>query len=175
MENFSDLIAKRRSMRKFTDEQLTPDEVKLLLRSALICPTSKRSTCWEFVVVDDKEQLKRLSECKDAGAGFIADAVLAVVVLGNPEVSDVWIEDASIAAITMQYQAEDLGLGSCWAQVRQRFDASGNPAEEDVREILGIPANYQPLCIIGFGHKGMERKMFNEDNLQWEKVHIDRF
>jgi len=162
-------------MRKFTDQQLTADEVRLLLRAALISPTSKRTNEWEFVVVDNRDDLTRLSESKQAGGAFLSEAAMAVVVLGNPSLSDAWIEDASIAAITMQYQAEDLGIGSCWVQIRGRSGADGTPASQNVREILGIPDDLEPLCIVAFGHKGMERKPFNEDNLQWEKVHVDKF
>ena len=61
MENFSDLIRNRRSMRKFTGEELSQDEVLTLLKAALMSPTSKRSNCWQFIVVDDKETLEKLS------------------------------------------------------------------------------------------------------------------
>ena len=58
MENFSELIKNRRSMRKFTDEELTQDEVVTLMKAALMSPSSKRSNSWQFVVIDDKEMLK---------------------------------------------------------------------------------------------------------------------
>ena len=121
MENFSELIKNRRSMRKFTDEELTQDEVVALMKAALMSPSSKRSNSWQFIVVDDKEVLKELSHCKEQASSFIADAALAIVVMADPLASDVWIEDASIASIMIQLQAEDLGLGSCWVQVRERF------------------------------------------------------
>ena len=60
MESFAKLIGIRRSMRKFTEELLTQDEVVALLRSALIAPSSKGSHPWEFVVVEDKELLRQL-------------------------------------------------------------------------------------------------------------------
>lgn len=159
-------------MRKFTDELISGDDVKLLLRAALMSPSSKGTHSWEFVVVDDREILSQLSRCKDRGADFLAEAPLAVVVLGDPEVSDVWIEDASVASTMLLLQAEDLGLGSCWIQIRERYDEGGVPAEENVRHILGIPDNLRVLSIVALGHKGMERKPFNEDRLLWEKVHI---
>ena len=165
MENFSELIKNRRSMRKFTDEELTQDEVVALMKAALMSPSSKRSNSWQFVVVDDKEKLKELSHCKEQASSFIADAALAIVVMADPLASDVWIEDASIASIMIQLQAEDLGLGSCWVQVRERFTATGMPSDEFV----------QILSVIAIGHKGMERKPFNEEHLQWEKIHINKF
>ena len=148
MENFSDLIRNRRSMRKFTDEELTQDQVLTLLKAALMAPSSKRSNCWQFIVVDDKD---------------------------DPLACDVWIEDASIASIMIQLQAEDLGLGSCWVQVRERFTANGTPANEYIHELLDLPLQLQVLSVIAVGHKGMERKPFDESHLQWEKVHINKF
>ena len=175
MESFSELIKKRRSTRKFTEEELTQDEVVLLLKAALMSPSSKRSNCWQFVVVDDREMLARLSRCKAHGAELLEGAPLAVVVLADPLASDVWIEDASIASLMIQLEAEDLGLGSCWVQVREGSTAEGVPADEVVRELLDIPLQMQVLSIIAVGHKAVERKPFDEDNLQWEKVHINKY
>lgn len=175
MENFSELIKIRRSMRKFTAEELTQEQVVTLMKAALMAPTSKRSNAWQFIVVDDKEKLKQLSYCKAQSSQFIADAALAVVVTADPLVSDVWIEDASIASIYLQLQAEDMGLGSCWVQVRERQTASGISSDEYVHEVLDIPLQLQVLSMIAIGHKGMERKPFNEENLQWEKVHLNNY
>ena len=175
MENFGDLIRLRRSMRKFTSEELAPEEVVTLLKAALMSPTSKRSNSWQFIAVDDKETLDKLSRCKEHGAAFLADAALAIVVMADPLASDVWIEDASVASILIQLQAEDMGLGSCWIQVRERFTATGMSSDEYVHGILDIPLQLQVLSIIAIGHKGMERKPFDEEHLQWEKVHINKY
>ena len=153
-------------MRMFTKELLNPEDVKFLLRAALMAPSSKGLHSWEFVVVDEHEKLVRLAASKAQGAAFLEEA---------PAVSDVWIEDASVASTMMLLQAEDLGLGSCWIQIRDRYDVEGNPAEDNVRSILGIPENLRVLSIIALGHKGMERKPFNEDRLLWEKVHLGQY
>ena len=175
MDSFSELIKTRYLRVKFTGEELTQEEVVALMKAALMAPTSKRSNAWQFVVVDDKDLLKQLSLCKEQAAQFIADAALAVVVMADPLVSDVWIEDAAIASIYVQLQAEDLGLGSCWVQVRERFTASGIPANDYVHDVLDIPLQLQVLSIIAIGHKGMERKPFDEARLQWEKIHLNKY
>ena len=175
MNSFSELIAARRSMRKYTDEEISQEEVVALMKAALMSPTSKRINGWQFIIVDDKELLQKLSHCKEHGAAFLADAALAVVVMADPMLSDVWIEDAAVASIMVQLQAEDLGLGSCWVQVRERLHASGVTAGEYVHEVLDIPLQLQVLSIIAIGHKGMERKPFNEEHLQWEKIHINKY
>ncbi|MCR5181195.1 MAG: nitroreductase family protein [Bacteroidaceae bacterium] len=175
MENFSDLVRQRRSMRKFTDEPLSPEQVEVLLKSALMSPSSKGKHAWHFVVVDDKAMLKQLSACKSVGSDFLAGAPLAIVVVGEPEESDVWVEDCSVASTILLLQAEDLGLGACWIQLHNRFDPEGNSSDEIVRELLNIPDSMRPVTIVAVGHKGMERKPFNEARLLWEKVHVGSF
>lgn len=175
MENFHELLLQRRSIRRYTSEPIDAEQVKLILEGALTCPTSKSSRSWHFVVVEDKEMLQKLGECKPSYALSIANAPLAVVVCADMTKSDAWIEDASVAAIVMQLQATDLGLGSCWVEVRDRYREDGTPSEEYVRELLGIPENYGVVAIVSIGHKDEERKPINPEKLQWEKVSIGRF
>lgn len=172
MTDLHELLVNRRSIRRYTSQPIAPEDVKLILEAALLAPTSKSSRPWQFVVVEDREMLQRLSECKEHGAGPIARAPLAVVVAVDPSLTDPWIEDASIAATLMQLQAADLGLGSCWIQVRDRYRADGVSANEYVQELLGIPETLPVVCIVTFGHKDEERKAVDSSKLLWEKVHI---
>ena len=175
MEKFSELIKSRRSHRSFTDELLNGDDVKLLLRAGLMAPSSKGLHSYEFIVVEDKQMLAALSQCKAVGSDFLSGAPLAIVVLADPRISDVWIEDASVAAMNILLQAEDLGLGACWIQLRDRQDAEGQPTEDIVKSLLAIPDEMRAVCMIAVGHKGMERKPQNEDRLKWERVHIGQY
>lgn len=175
MKDFSELIKTRRSMRQFTDELLSGDDVKLLLRAGLMSPSSKGLHSYEFIVVEDKEMLTALSRSKAVGSDFLAGAPLAIVVLADPRISDVWTEDASVAATNILLQAEDLGLGACWIQLRERQDAEGRSTEDIVKSLLAIPDEMRAVCMIAVGHKGMERKPQNEDRLKWERVHIGQY
>lgn len=172
---FKDLVQLRRSHRKFTDEEIDAEDVKLILRAALMSPTSKGQRAWQFVVVDDKTDLEKLADAKDLGGQFLKGAPLAIVVLGDPVQNDCWVEDGSIAAIAMQLQAEDLGLGSCWIQMRGRGLSDGTAADTVIQGVLGIPENLSCLCILAVGHKADERKPQNEDRLKWENVHVDKY
>lgn len=173
--DFRELVQKRRSIRRFTDEELSGEQVQTIVRAGLMAPSSKGTRAWHFVVVDDKAALERLSQCRPAGAEFVKGAALAIVVMVDSRVTDVWAEDGAIAAVTMQYQAADLGLGSCWAQVRLRTWPDGTSAADIVREVVEAPDWLEPLCIVGIGHPAIERKLQDEDNLKWEAVHIGRF
>lgn len=175
MQDFHSLLVNRRSYRKFTNEPISGDAVQRILEAALLSPTSKNKHSWEFVVVEDKEMLTKLSHCKPHSAEMIGRATLAVVVLGNPLESDAWIEDASIAAINMQLQAEELDMGSCWVQVRGREFSETVSSGEYINDLLQIPMPLEALCIIAFGKKEKQRSPNNTENLLWEKVHISSY
>lgn len=175
MENFLDLLKRRRSSRVFTGEPLDKDSVCNLMKAALMSPSGHRINPWEFIMVEDKDMLKSLSLCKEHGSALLEGAAMAVVVIADTTKTDVWIEDCSIATIIIQLAAEDMGLGSCWVQVRRRYDASGNASEEIVRSLLGIPQHYAVLSIVAVGYKAREAKPFDEEKMQWDKIHLGCF
>lgn len=175
MSNYFDLLKNRRSCRLFTGEPVDKDDVCSLMKAALMSPSGHRFNPWEFVLVEDKEVLKALSQAKAQGAALIEGAAMAIAVIGDTTKTDVWIEDCSIASIIIQLAAQELGLGSCWVQMRCRADAEGVPAEDNVRKILDIPQHYAVLSVIAVGHKARESKPFDEERLQWEKIHVGKF
>ena len=175
MENFKDLVQRRRSVRKFTEEEIKAEDLQTILRAALMSPTGKSVRGWHFVVVDDKALLEKKSLCRPMGSQFLAGAAVAIVVLGDREAPDVWCEDASLAALTMLYLAADLGLGSCWCQIRNRFMENGEPSDNILRFLLRYPEHLTAECIIGIGHPAIERKPQDESSLKWENVHVGPF
>jgi nitroreductase len=175
MTHLIDLIRQRRSIRKFEARPVEQEKIDLILKAALMAPSSKRTTPWQFVVVDDKEKLKLMAQSREMGSRFLENAPLAIVVLADDTKSNVWIEDASIAAILMQLEAEDLGLGSCWIQVRDRRKNESVWTEEYLQEILSIPEEMKVECIIALGYKDEEKKPFDELRLQWDKIHMNTF
>jgi nitroreductase len=175
MTAFKDLAQQRRSHRKFTNEEIDAEDLKLILRAALMSPTSKSQRAWQFIVVDDPVAIEKLADAKDMGSQFLKGAPLAIVVLGDPVQNDCWVEDGSIAAISMQYQAEELGYGTCWIQMRGRGLADGTTADTVIRGILNIPDNMNTLCVLALGCKAEERKPQNEEKLKWENVHLNEY
>lgn len=137
MESFSELIKARRSMRKFTEEELTQEQVVTLMKAALMAPTSKRSNAWQFIVVDEKDKLKELSYCKEQASQFIADAALAVVVVADPLASDVWIEDASLLPSTCNFRPKIWG-----------WEAAGCRCANVLRLPVCLPASMCTRCWI---------------------------
>ena len=171
----SELIANRRSCRKFTDEAVSAEDIMQLKRAALMSPTSKNCRSWEFVFVQDPATIDVLAHSKEMGAAFVTNAKLAIVVFGNKEKSDIWVEDASIAASFLLLQAQDLGLGATWVQLRERGFADGRKAKDIVAELLGAPANLEPLAIVAVGHPAESHRPYSDDRLPWAQVHDEKF
>lgn len=168
-------LRQRRSIRKFTGHPLTPEEISTLTEALLRSPTSRNITPWEFLLVEDPGMLKKLSASKQHGTAFLAGAALAVVIVGDERKSDVWIEDCSIAAFSVQLTAQKLGLGSCWGQIRNRPHDDVQSAEAYVQNLLGIPAHYRVGMIIGIGYPAEMKKPVPAERLPGEKIHYEHF
>jgi len=165
-----DLLRKRRSVRKFTEAEVAPETVDLLIEALLRSPSSRGNNPWEFVIVDDRDLLLDLSRAKQHGSGFIHNAPLAIVVCADSTKSDVWVEDCTIAAILVQMTALSLGLGSCWAQIRNRPHDDESTAEQFVRHMLELPENIVVESIIGIGYPAENPPPVPASRLQYEKI-----
>jgi len=170
-----DILIKRRSVRKYKNKEVEEEKVDKLIKAVLLSPTSKNKCPWEFIIVKDKEILENLSKAKEKGILFLKGAPLAFVILGDDEISDVWIEDTSIAATIVQLTAESIGLSSCWSQIRERYYNSEKTAEKYVQEILNIPENKRVECIIGIGYPNEEKEPHNLDDLKYNKIYINKY
>ena len=172
---FLDLLRSRRSIRHYEDRPVEADKIDLLVEAALRSPSSRGFIPWSFVVVRERETLAALARAKPHGASFLAGAPLAVVICADPSVSDVWVEDASIAALNLHLAATDLGLGSCWIQLRRRDHAEGGSCRDYVAEKLGLPEGMEVLAIMAIGHPREEKRSHPPESLQQEKVSWERF
>lgn len=170
-----ELLRSRRSIRKFTSEKIAPEAIEVLVEAALRAPSSRGINPWEFILVDDPVLLKQLSEAKQHGAEFLSNAPLAIVVCADNRKSDVWVEDCSIAAIVIQLTALSLGLGSCWAQIRNREYDPDKSAGKYVQDLLGLPEEIKVECILGLGHPAEKKRPVAADKLQREKIRYNHW
>ena len=173
--SFIDLLRSRRSVRKYKTRPLSREIGDLLAEALLRSPSSRDTESWEFIFVDDPELLRKLAKAKPAGAEFLAKAALAIVIMGNERNTDVWTEDCSIAAIISQLAAHDLGLGSCWAQIRLRPHDRATTAEAYLQELLGIPKNYRVNMIVGVGYPDEFPEPVPKEAVDLGKIRHNRF
>ena len=175
MNSFYELAKQRRSIRKYRAMAIEQEKLDSILRTALMSPASKRTNGWEFIVVDQKEMLSTLSSCREHGSPFLSGAAAAIVVACDTAKSDVWFEDAAIAANFIQLAASDLGFGRCWAQVYKRDYDATTTSGQYVSEKLGIPEGLEVMCILGMGYPDEERKSYDEEKLSYEKIHYNKY
>ncbi len=170
-----ELLEKRRSIRKFEEKAVEKEKIDQLLEIALRSPSSMSRNPWHFIVVEEKEKIEALSNVKAHGATFMKGAPLAIVIAADPEKCDVWIEDCSIATMMLHAGACDLGLGSCWVQVRERQDGNGRSAETNVADIVGLPEGMRTLAIVAIGYGAEEKAGHPKEKLPQGHVHYGSF
>ena len=170
-----ELLCQRRSIRKFSAEKVEPGEIDKLKEALLRSPTSRNRRPWQFILVDDPQLLQRLALAKAHGTAFFATAPLAIVIAADPQISDVWVEDCSIAAIIAQLSAEELGLKSCWAQLRLRPHDDQLSASEYVRQLVHLPEGFEVPMVIAVGYPTEEKVGHERSTLPEEKLHLNHY
>jgi len=170
-----DLLRMRRSIRKFLPRSVEPGKIETLIEAAVRTPTSRGRNPWEFIIVNNRELLQKLGNAKQHGSAFLSEAPLAIVVAADTDKSDVWAEDCSIAAMVIQLAAEELGLGSCWVQIRLRPHDATSSAEDFVKGLLELPDTHAVECVIGIGYPAENKPGHLSDNLPFGHVHRNTF
>jgi nitroreductase len=162
-----DLLKKRRSIRTFKNKEIEKEKIQQIMQAVLLSPSSRNNNPWKFIIVKESKLLLKLSEAKAHGSQFIKNASLALVVLADPDQSDVWIEDCSIASTIFLLAAQALDLGTCWIQIRRREDFSGLNSEKYIKEVLDIPDSFRVLCMVAIGYPAEKR---SEKQIAEEKI-----
>lgn len=170
-----EILRERRSIRKYQERKIEPEKVELLKEAVLRAPTGKNIKPCEFIFVDDREVIIKLSTSKPGGAQFLEGAPLAIVVLGDEDKSDTWVEDCSIASTIAHCTAHSIGLGSCWIQISKRPHSQDQTAEEYVQELLGIPNNLRVVSVIAVGYPGESKPGHPESDLDFSKIRENRY
>jgi nitroreductase len=170
-----DLLRTRRSIRKYTDTAIESWKIDVLKEALLRSFSGRGLQPWEFVFVDDTDLMGKLSGCKPSGSAFLEGAKLCIAVIADPEKTDIWIEDCSIAAAIAHMTCHSLDLGSCWIQIRNRGESHPDEASDNVKKILNIPENYVVEALIAVGYPGEEKEGTRKENLDWSKIHENSF
>ena len=172
---FKQLISRRRSTRKFLPSPIEREKLQRIIDAALVAPTSRNTRSTRFFVVEDKDTLAKMSQMRDYGSAFMKDAAAAIVVAGDKNATDLWVDNCAIAATTIQLAVVDEGLASCWVHVNDRpclkDEPEGARADDFLRSLLGIPAHYGILCVVALGYSDYEPKPLppyeGEERVKW--------
>lgn len=147
-----DILKKRKSIRKYTDENISDDVLNQIIEAGKLAPSGRNKKPVKLIPIRNKETLEYLSNTRSHGSQILAGANAAIVVIGDSELSDTWIEDCSIAMMIMQLRATELGVGNCWVQVRGRYlDETGELTADLIKSKLNIEEKYSVECMLSLG------------------------
>jgi nitroreductase len=167
-----DNIHSRNSVRHFTGEPVTREQLLTLVKAGMAAPSAKNIQPWAFIAITDHDTLVKLSE-ELPFAKMLPKAGGAIVVCGDlikaSEEShpDMWEQDCSAATENILLAAEAMKLGAVWTACWPHRSRSGYAAS-----ILGVPEHIVPFCVIAVGHptgEDLPKNKFREENLRWEK------
>ena len=164
-------IHSRKSVRNFTEQAVSREQLDTLVRAAMAAPSGRDMRPWKFIVVDDRKVMDRLAE-ELPYAKMLKTAQAAVVVCGDMSVVDKkgnpsgnWTFDCSAATENLLLAAEAMGLGAVWTGV--------HPYEERlaaVTKAFNLPENIIPLNVIPIGYPKGEptpKDKYDERNIHY--------
>ncbi|HEY63892.1 MAG TPA: nitroreductase family protein [Caldilineae bacterium] len=160
-------IFARRSIREFTSEPVSDEDVQALLEAAMAAPSARNEKPWHFIVVRDPETIAQLAKTHRF-ASPVGRAPLCIAVCGDPSESEYWVQDTSAATENILLAAAALGLGTVWIGVHPKPER-----EAHVRQVLGIPEGITPLNLIAVGHPAEEKPPRTQFDAS--RVHYERF
>ncbi|MCW3806808.1 flavin reductase [Plebeiibacterium marinum] len=165
-------IFNRKSVRHFTSEQVSQDQLTMMVRAGMAAPTAVDKRPWAFVAIQEREVLDQLADILPY-AKMLKQATGAIVVCGDlskalqGDAQPYWVQDCSAATQNILLAAESMGLGAVWTGVHPIKDR-----EKDVQQALNIPSDKIPLSVIAIGYPTGEDKpkdKWDETNLHWNK------
>ena len=154
--DFTEVIAARKSVRKYSDEPIDNESIMKCLEAARIAPSWANKQCWHFIVVREREKIEKLSSMINF---WMKDAPAVIVACGDPSKSGFkneqhyYLVDVAIALEHFVLAATNEGLGTCWIGA---FD------EENVKTLLSIPREIKVVALTPIGFPAEDEGLFSK-------------
>lgn len=172
-ETVLNAIQTRASVRQFTGEKISNEQIETLLRCAMSAPTALNKQPWAFIVVTEDTLLSKMGEAfpfsrcgNGAACAFVMCGDLSKAIEGDGQ--GFWINDVSAATENLLLAAHAMDLGGVWTGVYP------NPQRTaEVQEMLGLPENIIPMCIVPIGVPAEQPTV--KDKFKQENIHYNRW
>ncbi|WP_026881204.1 nitroreductase family protein [Clostridium akagii] len=164
-------IYNRRSIRKYKDRPIEKEKIEELLRAAMQAPSASDQQSWEFIVVENKKTLGKLS-LMNSYSKFVADSAATIVILGNSnkfKVATSWEGDMGAATENILLEATYLELGSVWLGI-----ATDDAATDYIKKTFDLPENIKPFALVSVGYPDNEKNEFI-DRFDEKKIHYEDY
>ena len=170
---FSELLKKRRSIRRFKQVRVFDKDIRYILEAARLVACGGNVQKIRYIVAQDKKLVKNIFS-NTAWAGLISpdrnpewgkNAPLTFIILTAPKDSgSVMQANAGAAVQSMEYAAADVGLGSCWI---------GAYKKENVEKLLDLPEQDETLYLLAVGYPDEEPVQEDIDSEESMKYYLD--
>jgi nitroreductase len=172
-EEMLDLIRKRRTIRRFTQEDVSEEQVETLIEMAMCAPNRLDRQPWHFVITRNKVLHRQLADLLRIHP-YLEQAPVVIAVCGVPEVSPTWVMDVSAATENLLLAATAMGLGGAW--IGSPDTVIWNTCEQSLHDSLGIPANVRIPFLVVVGHPAEQPPPHGKhDRLVRTKVHYGKW
>jgi len=170
MAGLIDVILSRRSIRKFTRDPVTDQQIETLLRCGFAAPSAGNTQPWQFIVIRDREILDSIPTVHEH-ADMVKHAPAAILVCAEPTVAmadGYWQQDFAAAAENILLAAHAMGLGAVWLGVYPRENRMAG-----LRTLTKLPERIIPGALIAIGCPAEAKPPSNR--YDETKIHYDRF
>jgi nitroreductase len=147
MDLFDGLIT-RRSIRNYTGEIIEEGIIRNIIKAGMYAPSARNTRPWHFIIIDDREILKKIMEVHPYSA-MLAEASHAIVVCGDEKLQNgpgYYKLDCSAATQNILLAAHSMQLGAVWLGVEPREDRL-----KAISKILELPGDIHPVSLISIG------------------------
>lgn len=163
-------ITTRRSIRKFTGQPISEEELRIVINSGFCAPSAHNKQPSHFVIIRDKDTLENVSKVHPY-AKMLPQAGCGIIVCGDKEKEGMLgflIEDCSAAIQNMLLAAHGLGLGGVWCGLYPVTQLT-----KPVAKLINLPSTIVPVGMVVIGHKAEEKESI--DRYDDSKVHIEQW
>ena len=141
-------VFSRRTVRQFTADPVSEEDVQLLLKAAMQAPSAGNAQPWHFVVISERALLDQVPTFHTSAA-YLPLTPLGILICADDQIAKPgrWLLDCAAAAENMLLAAHASGLGACWVGIE--------PVPERIqgfRSLVGLPDAIHPVCMIAVGH-----------------------
>ena len=164
-----DIIMDRRSIRKFTPEKVTEQQVEQLLQAAVMAPSAQNRQPWHFIVCDDKTLFQQFQQIHPYSK-MLDEAPLLIVVCGDTQQQagpQFYLEDCAAATENILLAAHSLGVGAVWCGVDH------TERQQSFGKLLGLPEHIKAYSLIVLGMPAEEKETL--DRVEPDKIHENRW
>lgn len=163
-------IFSRRSIRKYSDRDISEEDLRLILRAGMQAPSAVNCQPWHFILVRDFHILHQITKIHPH-ARMLDEAACGILVLGDTLLEHghgYWAVDCGAATQNILLAAHGLGYGAVWLGIHPREER-----RNAFREFFKLPDHIQPFAMVSLGHPGEIKPV--DDRYKADRIHVDRW